>query len=70
LKRVLRTPYKIDDYQSAYFVVESFTQLFEATAPDFSPLYAEISELPSLPLDATMHGEKTYPPNIGKFVVA
>ena len=38
LKRVLRTPYKIDDYQSAYFVVESFDQLFEATAPDFSPL--------------------------------
>jgi phenylalanine-4-hydroxylase len=70
LKRVLRTPYKIDDYQSAYFVVESFGQLFDATAPDFSPLYAEIADQPALPLDSTLHDERTYPPNAGKVVVA
>ena len=70
LKRVLRTPYKIDDYQSAYFVVESFGQLFDATAPDFSPLYAEIADQPALPLDSTLHGERTYPPNAGKVVIA
>ncbi len=63
LKRVLRTPYKIDDYQSVYFVVESFDQLFAATAPDFSPLYAEIAQLPALPIDSTAHGESSYPPN-------
>ena len=63
LKRVLRTPYKIDDYQSAYFVVESFDQLFAATAPDFSPLYTEIADQPALPIDASCSGEKTYPPN-------
>jgi phenylalanine-4-hydroxylase len=63
LKRVLRTPYKIDDYQSSYFVVESFDQLFTATASDFSPLYEEIARQPTLPIDATLQGEKSYPPN-------
>ncbi len=63
LKRVLRTPYKIDDYQSTYFVVESFDQLFEATAPDFTPLYEEIAPLPPLPIDTRVSGEKSYPPN-------
>jgi len=70
LKRVLRTPYKIDDYQSTYFVVESFDQLFAATAPDFSPLYAEIADQPSLPIDSTLQGEKSYPPNPDTVVAA
>jgi phenylalanine-4-hydroxylase len=70
LKRVLRTPYKIDDYQSTYFVVESFDQLFAATAPDFSPLYAEIADQPSLPIDSTLPGEKSYPPNADTAVAA
>ncbi len=63
LKRVLRTPYKIDDYQSTYFVVESFDQLFAATAPDFTPLYVEIAGLPMLPIGITLQAEKSYPPN-------
>lgn len=63
LKRVLRTPYKIDNYQATYFVVDSFDQLFDATAPDFSPLYTEIAGQPSLPLDTTLTGEKSYSPN-------
>lgn len=63
LKRVLLTPYKIDHYQSTYFVVESFDQLFTATAPDFAPLYAELDALAPLPNDAMIDGERSYPPN-------
>lgn len=63
LKRVLRTPYKIDDYQANYFVVESFEQLFTATAPDFTPLYAEIAEQSALSIGALLQGETSYPPN-------
>jgi len=37
---------------------------------DLSPLYAEIADQPALPLDSTLHGEKTYPPNAGKIIVA
>jgi len=42
LMRIMRTDYRIDDYQETYFVIESFDQLFEATAPDFTPLYEEL----------------------------
>jgi phenylalanine-4-hydroxylase len=62
LKRLLRTPYKIDDYQDAYFVIESFQQLFEATAPDFTPIYREISSQPALS-QTPLPGERRYSAN-------
>ena len=40
LARVMRTPYKIDDYQALYVVVDSFEQLLRTTLDtDFAPLY-------------------------------
>ena len=39
----MRTPYKIDSYQSTYFVIQGFAQLLRETAPDFAPLYAELN---------------------------
>ena len=44
LKRLMRSRYKIDTYQATYFVIDSFDQLFDATAPDFTPIYAEVRE--------------------------
>ena len=38
----MRTAYEIDKYQGTYFVIASFAELLEATAPDFTPLYAEL----------------------------
>ncbi len=46
LRRILRTRYHIDRYQTTYFVISSFEQLFAATAPDFTALYAELAGLP------------------------
>jgi phenylalanine-4-hydroxylase len=37
LQRIMRSRYRIDSYQAGYFVIDSFDQLFEATAPDFTP---------------------------------
>ena len=51
LERIMRTRYKIDSYQASYFVVDSFRQLFEATAPDFTPVYARVSGLGELDAD-------------------
>ena len=62
LERLLRTPYKIDDYQDAYFVIESFDQLFAATAPDFTPIYRKVAQLPALPQEP-LPGERHYRPN-------
>ncbi len=40
LERVMRTEYRIDSFQSCYFVVDSFAELFEACyQTDFEPLY-------------------------------
>ena len=43
LERVMSTRYRIDTYQQTYFVIDSFKQLFEATTPDFTPIYARLA---------------------------
>ncbi|MEE8203751.1 MAG: phenylalanine 4-monooxygenase [Alphaproteobacteria bacterium] len=45
LMRIMRTNYRIDDFQECYFVIDSYEQLFEATRPDFTPYYAELESL-------------------------
>lgn len=46
LKRIMRTNYRIDDFQESYFVVPSFDALFEAThGVDFQPLYQELAKI-------------------------
>jgi phenylalanine-4-hydroxylase len=42
LPRIMRTRYRIDNFQAGYFVIDSFDQLFKATAPDFAPVYARV----------------------------
>ena len=43
LMRIMRTKYRIDDFQETYFVIDSYEQLFEATRPDFTPFYEELA---------------------------
>jgi phenylalanine-4-hydroxylase len=42
LMKVMQSDYRIDAYQDQYFVIDNFAQLLEATAPDFTPLYAQL----------------------------
>jgi phenylalanine-4-hydroxylase len=44
LQRLMRSRYRIDTFQASYFVIDSFQQLFDATAPDFTPVYREVRE--------------------------
>ena len=44
LKRLMRSRYRIDTFQAGYFVIDSFQQLFQATAPDFTPIYHDVRE--------------------------
>ena len=53
LRRIMRTRYRIDDFQQLYFVIDDFQELFNATRPDFAPIYREIAVLPDL--DPTDH---------------
>jgi phenylalanine-4-hydroxylase len=45
LERVMRTAYRIDDFQETYFVIRSYDDLFRATVDtDFAPLYARLAD--------------------------
>ena len=59
LLRCMRTRYKIDDYQATYFVIDSFDELFEMTAPDFAPLYKTVRALGELAADATSSSDSS-----------
>ncbi len=49
LKRVMRTDYRIDDYQQTYFVIDSFKELFDATVgTDFGPIYPDLKAATAL----------------------
>ncbi len=68
LRRVLRTPYRIDDFQQNYFVIERLPALLDETVnTDFAPLYAELAALPDIPISAIeptdqvfTHGTQAY----------
>ncbi len=62
LVRVMRSRYRIDAYQETYFVVDSFQQLFDATRPDFTPLYRQLASLEDLPADAVLPEDRLVPP--------
>ena len=51
LLRVMRTEYRIDDFQQNYFVIPSFEALLKTTLEtDFAPLYAQLEQLPDIPV--------------------
>jgi phenylalanine-4-hydroxylase len=58
LKRVMRTDYRIDDYQQSYFVIPSFDDLLRVTVEtDFAPVYAELDALPDYAVDGVADGD-------------
>jgi phenylalanine-4-hydroxylase len=59
LRRVMRTPYRIDDYQQTYFVIDAFdTLLAETQETDFGPLYAELASLDEVGVAEVLEGDE------------
>jgi len=51
LARVMRTEYRIDDFQQNYFVIPSFDELLRLTVEtDFAPLYDALKQRPDIPV--------------------
>ena len=49
LLRIMRTDYRIDDYQQNYFVIPSLEHLLNVTVEtDFGPLYGQLETLPDI----------------------
>ena len=61
LKRLMRTRYRIDDYQQSYFVIDSFEDLLRQTVEtDFAPLYAQLDGLLDLDTDTILPTDRVY----------
>jgi len=61
LERSMRTPYRIDDYQQIYFVIDSFDDLLRATLEtDFAPLYARLEHADDIPIGTILPGDHVY----------
>jgi len=58
LERVMRTRYRIDDFQQSYFVIRSYDELFRATVDtDFAPLYGRLGDGVDYAADAVVPGD-------------
>lgn len=60
LERIMRTRYKIDSFQASYFVIDSFRQLFDATAPDFTPVYARVAQMGELDAEQRLSTDRVF----------
>ncbi|MBB6504906.1 phenylalanine-4-hydroxylase [Sphingomonas endophytica] len=61
LKRVMRTRYRIDDFQQSYFVIDSFEELLDQTLnTDFAPLYAELEGQPDHDPETILPDDRVY----------
>ncbi len=58
LLRVMQSRYKIDTFQETYFVIDSFQELFDATAPDFTPHYVQLKQRQDIAANALTSGDK------------
>jgi phenylalanine-4-hydroxylase len=58
LERVMRTRYRIDDYQQNYFVIESFEDLLRQTRDaDFGPIYDRLRGLEPIEVGTLLPGD-------------
>jgi len=60
LERVMRTLYRIDDFQQVYFVIDSIDRLLAETQQDFGPLYARLKGAPDLPIEQILPTDEIF----------
>ena len=60
LERVMRTLYRIDDFQQVYFVIPSLDALLAETTQDFGPIYARLKDAGEIPIETILPSDKVY----------
>jgi phenylalanine-4-hydroxylase len=61
LRRLMRTKYRIDDFQQNYFVIDSFEDLLDQTLnTDFGPLYAELEGQADIEIETILPSDHVF----------
>ena len=60
LERVMRTLYRIDDFQQVYFVIDSLEALKDETLKDFGPVYAALKGQADLPIEMVLPSDQVF----------
>ncbi len=60
LERVMRTLYRIDDFQQVYFVIPSIQALQAETLKDFGQVYERLKGQPDIEIEAVLPGDKVF----------
>ncbi|WP_313413002.1 phenylalanine 4-monooxygenase, partial [Brevundimonas sp.] len=60
LERVMKTLYRIDDFQQVYFVIDSIEKLKEVTLQDFGPIYERLKGAEELPIEAVLPSDRVF----------
>ena len=61
LERVMRTEYRIDDFQQNYFVIPSFDELLRVTVEtDFAPVYAAVEAADTIRIAEIVEGDRVF----------
>lgn len=58
LQRVMKTLYRIDDFQQVYFVIDSIDALKAVTLQDFGPVYERLQGADTIAIDAILPSDE------------
>ena len=67
LERVMRTLYRIDDFQETYFVIGEFEELLELARIDFAPLYERVKGKPDYEPGDVLPGDRVVARGTGAY---
>lgn len=67
LERVMRTLYRIDDFQETYFVLDSLDELLKLADIDFAPLYESVKSQPDYRPGEVLHSDVVHTRGTGAY---
>ncbi len=70
LRRVLRTHYRIDEFQEAYFVLPNLDTLLDLAKTDFGPIYAELDGQPDFAPATLLDDDRVFNRGTGEYHAA
>ncbi|MDB5731297.1 MAG: Phenylalanine 4-hydroxylase [Variovorax sp.] len=67
LERVMRTHYRIDDFQESYFVIGNLDELLELAQVDFAPIYERVHGQPEYQPGQIVDGDRLIARGTGRY---